>query len=48
MDVFRKNNEPIIIKNKNFKKCILFVSFPIKEDNEAKIMVLKNMNLWPS
>lgn len=43
MDVFRKNNEPIIIKNKNFKKCILFVSFPIKEDNEAKIMVLKNM-----
>ena len=43
MDTFRKSNEPIIIQNKDFKKCILFISFPIKENNEAKIRVLRSM-----
>lgn len=43
MGLFKKINEPIIIKNNNFKRCILFISFPIKEDNEAKIRVLRSM-----
>lgn len=43
MNIFRKSNEPIIIENKDFKKCILFISFPIKDDYEAKIRVLKGM-----
>lgn len=33
LNIFRKSNEPIIIKNKNFKQCILFISFPIKDND---------------
>lgn len=43
MDIFAKNNEPIIIKNTNFKKCILFISFPIECHEDELLMVLKNM-----
>lgn len=40
---FKKVNEPIIIRNKDFKRCILFISFPIKENDEAKIKILRNI-----
>ena len=43
LNIFRKSNEPIIIENKDFKKCILFISFPIEETDEAKIRVLRSM-----
>lgn len=43
MTTFRKTNEPIIIQNKDFKKCILFISFPIEDDDEAKIKILRGM-----
>ena len=41
--MFKKTNEPIIIQNKDFKTCILFISYPIKEDDEAKLRILRNM-----
>jgi len=41
--VLTKTNEPIIIKNKDFKTCILFISFPIKDTDESKLMILRNM-----
>lgn len=41
--ILKKTNEPIIIQNKDFKTCILFISFPIEEDNEAKLKILRNM-----
>ena len=44
MEIFKKSNEPIIIQNNNFKKCILFISFPIEEDDEAKIKILRNLS----
>ena len=39
LNIFRKSNEPIIIENKDFKKCILFISFPIEETDETEIRV---------
>lgn len=39
-----KTNEPIVIKNKDFKTCILFISFPIEETDEAKLRILRNMS----
>ena len=41
--LLKKTNEPIIIKNTNFKTCILFISYPIYEDDEAKLRILRNM-----
>lgn len=41
--MFNKPNEPIIIQNKDFKTCILFISYPINDDNEAKLRILRNM-----
>lgn len=38
-----KTNEPIVIKNKDFKTCILFISYPIEEEDEAKLRILRNM-----
>ena len=32
--MFNRNNEPIIIKNDEFRKCILFISFPIYDYKE--------------
>lgn len=39
-----KINEPIVIKNKDFKTCILFISFPIEDTDEAKLRILRNMS----
>ena len=41
--MFKKTNEPIIIQNKDFKTCILFISYPIEEEDEAKLRILRNM-----
>lgn len=41
--MFNKPNEPIIIQNKDFKTCILFISYPIKDIDEAKLRILRNM-----
>lgn len=41
--MFKKANEPIIIQNKDFKTCILFISYPIEEEDEAKLRILRNM-----
>ena len=41
--MFNKNNEPIIIKNSNFKKCILFICFPIKDYKDEELQILKNV-----
>ena len=41
--MFNKTNEPIIIQNKDFKTCILFISYPIEEEDEAKLRILRNM-----
>ncbi len=41
--MFQKTNEPIIIQNKDFKTCILFISYPIEEEAEAKLRILRNM-----
>ena len=38
-----KTNEPIVIKNTDFKTCILFISYPIGEIDEAKLKILRNM-----
>lgn len=43
MNQFRKSNEPIVIKNKDFKTCILFISYPIEDTDEAKLRILRNM-----
>lgn len=39
-----RTNEPIVIENKNFKTCILFISYPIEDDDEAKLRILRNMS----
>ena len=41
--VLTKTNEPIVIKNKDFKTCILFISYPIEDTDEAKLKILRNM-----
>lgn len=41
--MFNKNNEPIIIKNTDFKKCMLFISFPINEYKEEYLKILGNI-----
>lgn len=41
--MFNKSNEPIIIQNKDFKTCILFISYPIEDIDEAKLRILRNM-----
>ena len=41
--MFKKTNEPIVIQNKDFKTCILFISYPIEEEDEAKLRILRNM-----
>lgn len=38
--VFSKNNEPVIIRNDKFKKCLLFISFPIYNYKEEELKVL--------
>ena len=35
--VFSKNNEPVIIRNDKFKKCLLFISFPIYNYKEEEL-----------
>lgn len=41
--MFNKSNEPIIIKNENFKRCILFISFPIIEYKEEDLKILQDI-----
>lgn len=41
--MFDKSNEPVIIKNDDFKRCILFISFPIKEYKEEELKVLQDI-----
>lgn len=41
--MFNKLNEPIIIQNKDFKTCILFISYPIEDNDEAKLRILRSM-----
>lgn len=43
MNKFVKKNEPIVIVNKDFKRCILFISFPIEEATDVLIAILKSM-----
>lgn len=43
MEKFNKINDPVVINNIDFKKCFLFVSFPIKNVDKAKIRILKNI-----
>ena len=38
--VFSKNNEPVIIRNDKFKKCLLFIFFPIYNYKEEELKVL--------
>lgn len=41
--MFQKKNEPIVIKNKDFKTCILFISYPIEDADEAQLKILRNL-----
>lgn len=41
--MFNKINEPLIIKNDDFKRCILFISFPIKEYREEDLKILQDI-----
>lgn len=41
--MFNKINEPLIIKNDDFKRCILFISFPIIEYREEDLKILQNI-----
>ena len=41
--MFDKSNEPIIIKNDKFKRCILFISFPIYDYKEEELKVLTDI-----
>ena len=41
--MFNRNNEPIIIKNDEFRKCILFISFPIYDYKEEELKILKDV-----
>ncbi len=43
--IFKKNNDPVIVVNKDFQKCYLFISFPIKKEDIPKLRVLKSLNL---
>lgn len=42
--IFKKINEPTIIQNTDFKTCILFISYPIEETDEAKLKILRNLS----
>ena len=44
MDKFEKENNPVIIVNKDFKKCALYMIFPIKEDDVVKKKILNYMS----
>ena len=41
MDVFRKSNEPVIIKDTNFKRCKILISFPFECDDDDLVRALK-------
>lgn len=41
--MFNRNNEPVIIKNDKFRKCILFTSFPIYDYKEEELKILKDV-----
>ena len=41
--MFNRNNEPVIIKNDKFRKCILFISFPIYDYKEEELKILKDV-----
>ena len=41
--MFNRNNEPIIIKNDEFRKCILFISFTIYDYKEEELKILKDV-----
>lgn len=41
--MFNRNNEPVIIKNDEFRKCILFISFPIYDYKEEELKILKDV-----
>lgn len=43
MSKFIKKNDPIVIVNKDFKRCILFVSYPIKKISDAHIAILEKI-----
>ena len=43
MENIRLKSEPVVTVNKNFKKCMLFVSFPIYDVDYIKISILKKM-----
>jgi len=43
MSKFIKKNDPVVIVNKDFKRCILFISFPIEEVSDAHIAILEKM-----
>lgn len=41
--MFNKSNDPIIIKNDSFKRCILFISFPIIEYKVEDLKILQDI-----
>lgn len=41
--MFNRDNEPVIIKNDEFRKCILFISFPIYDYKEEELKILKDV-----
>lgn len=41
--MFNRDNEPVIIKNDEFRKCILFISFPIYNYKEEELKILKDV-----
>lgn len=43
MKYYDKLNEPVIIKNTDFRKCIIFVSFPITDYRREDLMILRNI-----
>ena len=43
MKRFNKNNDSVIFVNKNFKRCILYIIFPIEEVDDFKLSILEKM-----
>ena len=41
--MFDKKNEPLIIKNKDFKRCIIFISYPIIDYKEEELRILEKI-----
>lgn len=41
--MFDKMNEPLVIKNNDFKRCIIFISYPIIDYREEILKILERI-----